>query len=132
MANFPTDTALGARPVRYDGTGSTFNIIASFTPTANLAINDVIELLPRDPSVQVLDFMVANSCADLVGTLGVLNAAKTGIATTWKAGVGAFQRADNASHLALPSALQQIGFLVTTAQTAVGGTFQLVLTCRVI
>lgn len=118
MANYKTNYTQGYTPTPYCGEGEIRAIPISYTPTVNLAIGDIVELVDLDDATQVVDWAVWGVPTSLVGSLGELNAGKTALSTTWKAGVSGIQRADSAAHLANTSGKRRAGLVVTTAATA--------------
>lgn len=131
MALFKTDTANGFKPVPYHGDGKVFPIKVSFTPTALLTTADQIELALLEAGVEIVDYMLENTCTSLVGTLCTLAANNTVLGTI-KAGVAAFQRADGITPLqGVSDVNRRLGFVATTAQTALGGTVTVIFYCRV-
>jgi hypothetical protein len=119
MANFKSPHVTREKATAYHGGGELFVIPAQLDLSA-AAINDVLEFVDLQPGVVVEDFIVHNTATALAFTLGELNGTQTAVAATWKAGVAAFQRADNGIHRGNATVNRRLGALVTTAATGAG------------
>lgn len=131
MPNVKTEYTIGAKPTPYCPDGEIRAIHVAYTPPSNLQIGDIIEVIDLDDNTQVVDWAVFGLPTGLQGSLGELNAGRTALSTTWKAGITGVQRADSAAHLANTSGKRRVGFVPSAAQTA-AGTVNLVLWTRAI
>jgi hypothetical protein len=128
MATIKTDEYAGRKATTTRHAGEVYQKVISYTPSANIASGDILLVAQLEEGEQCLDWQVGNSTTALVGTLGVMNAGLTAVATAWKAGVAAYQRADSAVQWFDVTA-RTLGFVATASQTG-AGTLTFVLSCR--